>query len=125
MFGEAHVITCYLKAVLASLLFYQGCLTEAAPMQESLVTIHSHVRGSLDFRTLISMSNLAATYKELGKWDAAAQIFETVVKARDEQLGIEDEVTLGSYSNLAIIYIAQGEWDRAEPILIRVVETKK
>ncbi|KAN0070402.1 hypothetical protein V8E54_011271 [Elaphomyces granulatus] len=71
------------------------------------------------------MDNLAATYRDQGRWKKAEELHLQVVEARKIVLGQEHPDTLTSMSNLALTYWNQGRWKKAEELQVRVMETRK
>ena len=53
------------------------------------------------------MANLAVTFWNLGRWDAAEKMLVQVMETRKEKLGADHPNTLTSMSNLAIIWREQ------------------
>jgi Flp pilus assembly protein TadD len=58
--------------------------------------------------TLISMNNLALTYRNQGRWEDAEKLFVQVMETRKMKLGVDHPDTLGSMNNLAFTWKAQG-----------------
>lgn len=54
--------------------------------------------------TLSSMNNLAVTYKNQSRWDAAKELDVQVIKMRRKKLGADYPSTLNSINNLAVTY---------------------
>ncbi|KAH8701324.1 hypothetical protein GQ44DRAFT_753515 [Phaeosphaeriaceae sp. PMI808] len=64
------------------------------------------------------MANLASTYWNQGRWDAAEEL-------EVQKLGVDHPDTLMSMANLAATYRNQGRWDAAEELQVQVMETSK
>jgi hypothetical protein len=58
--------------------------------------------------TLTSMANLALTYRNQGRWDAAEELELQVIETRKAKLGADHPDTLTSMANLASTYRNQG-----------------
>jgi hypothetical protein len=58
--------------------------------------------------TLKSMGNLASTYRNQGRWDAAEELEVQVMENRKKKLGADHSDTLTSMANLACTYQIQG-----------------
>jgi tetratricopeptide (TPR) repeat protein len=75
--------------------------------------------------TLISMANLASTYRNQGRWKEAEELEVQVMETRERVLGEEHPDTLTSMANLAVTYRNQGRWDEAEKLEVQVLETSR
>lgn len=54
--------------------------------------------------TLISMTNLASTYRNQGRWEEAEQLFVQVMETSKTKLGEDHPDTLTSMANLAFTW---------------------
>jgi hypothetical protein len=54
--------------------------------------------------TLTSMANLASTYRNQGRWDAAKELFVQVMETSKKKLGADHPDTLTSMNNLAFTW---------------------
>ena len=54
--------------------------------------------------TLTSMANLASTYRNQGRWDAAGELEVQVMETSKKKLGADHPDTLSSIANLALTY---------------------
>ena len=52
--------------------------------------------------TLTSMANLALTYRNQGRWDAAEELEVQVMEMSKKKLGVDHPSTLTSMANLAV-----------------------
>ncbi|KAF1346346.1 kinesin light chain 3 [Lizonia empirigonia] len=75
--------------------------------------------------TLTSMANLAATYRNQGRWNEAEKLEVQVMETRKRVLGDEHPDMLTSMANLAATYRNQGRWNEAEKLFVQVMETTK
>jgi hypothetical protein len=66
--------------------------------------------------TLISMDNLASTYRNQGRWKEAEELEVQVMETFERVLGNELPSTLTSIANLASTYRNQGRWKEAEEL---------
>ena len=71
------------------------------------------------------MANLASTYRNQGRWDAAEELEVQVMETSKKKLGVDHPDTLTSMANLASTYRNQGRWDAAEELFMQVMETSK
>jgi hypothetical protein len=58
--------------------------------------------------TLTSIANLASTFWNQGRWDAAEELDMQVMKTRKKKLSVDHPSTLTSMANLASTYQNQG-----------------
>ncbi|KGO45689.1 Tetratricopeptide-like helical [Penicillium expansum] len=75
--------------------------------------------------TLVSIANLALTYRNQGRWEEAEQLQEQVIEICKTTLGGDHPDTLASMTNLALTYRNQGRWEEAEQLQEQVIETYK
>ena len=68
--------------------------------------------------TLISMANLASTYRNQGRWKEAEELYVQVMETRKRVLGGEHPDTLTSMAYLASTYWNQGRWKEAEELQV-------
>jgi tetratricopeptide (TPR) repeat protein len=69
--------------------------------------------------------DLALTYCEQGRWDAAEELEVQVLEIGKKQLGADHPSTLTSMNNLAFTYCEQGRWNAAEELQVQVLEIRK
>ena len=74
--------------------------------------------------TLSSITNLASTYRNQGRWKEAEELFVQVMETSSRVLGQEHPSTLTSMANLASTYRKQGRRKEAEELFVQVTETK-
>jgi tetratricopeptide (TPR) repeat protein len=75
--------------------------------------------------TLNSMANLASTYGNQGRWDAAEELEVQVMETHKKKLGADHPDTLTSMNNLAQTYSNQGRWDDAKELQVQMMKTFK
>ncbi|KAF5854931.1 hypothetical protein ETB97_010614, partial [Aspergillus alliaceus] len=75
--------------------------------------------------TLTSMTNLASTYWNQGRWKEAEELQMQAMETRKQVLGPEHPDTLISMANLASTYWDQGRWKEAEELEVQAMETCK
>jgi len=80
-------------------------------------------RGASD--TLISMGNLAGSYRNQGQWKEAEELEVQVMQMHKRILGEEHPFTLNSKENLAATYRNQGRWKKAEELEVQVMQMHK
>ncbi|RMZ82040.1 hypothetical protein DV736_g6643, partial [Chaetothyriales sp. CBS 134916] len=71
------------------------------------------------------MGNLASTYRNQVRWEAAEELFVQVIETRKKKLGADHPDTLTSMANLASTYRNQGRWEDAEELDVQVMEASK
>ena len=75
--------------------------------------------------TLISIANLAATYRDQGRWDVAEKLQVQVMETSKTKLGADHPNTLTIMGNLALTYRDQGCWKDAEKLdVTRMAENR-
>ncbi|KAI0615824.1 TPR-12 multi-domain protein, partial [Pyrenophora tritici-repentis] len=62
------------------------------------------------------MANLAATYRNQGRWKEAEELQVQVLQTSKRVLTDEHPDTLSSMNNLALTYWNQGRWKEAEEL---------
>ncbi|KAG9249446.1 uncharacterized protein F5Z01DRAFT_746111 [Emericellopsis atlantica] len=72
-----------------------------------------------------AMGNLAATYRNQGRWEEAEALEVQVMETRKTKLGADHPDTLTSMANLASTFWSQGRWEEAETLFVQVMETSK
>ena len=102
-----------------------GLHNKAERLQVQVLETEKKVLGSEHPDTLVSMSNLASTYWNQGRWEEAETLEVQVLESRKRVLGAEHPDTLTSMSNLALTYGNQGQWEEAESLEVQVLETRK
>ncbi|KAK6430542.1 hypothetical protein LTR95_013305 [Oleoguttula sp. CCFEE 5521] len=74
---------------------------------------------------LISMSDLATTYWNQGRWKEAEELEVKVLEASRRVLGAEHVDTLIYMNNLGSTYRIQGRWKEAEELQVKVLEARR
>ncbi|KAH7125055.1 hypothetical protein B0J13DRAFT_598998 [Dactylonectria estremocensis] len=97
----------------------------AEKLGEKAVKTRVNVLGEEHPSTLTSMTNLALTYRNQGRWKEAEELQVRVMETRKTILGEEHSNTLSSMNNLAITYRDQWRWKEAEELQVRVMEVTK
>ena len=95
---------------------------EPEQLDVQVVDMRMRLCGAEHPDTLSSMANLAATYKNQGRWDEAEQLYVQVMDMRKKPFGAG---TLSSMENLAAIYRSQGSLNKAEQLDIQVMDMRK
>jgi tetratricopeptide (TPR) repeat protein len=104
---------------------YEGRWKEAEQYQIGAVKLRTEVLGEEHPDTLMSMGNLASTYRNQGRWKEAEELEVDVMEIRKRVLGEEHPHTLTSMGNLASTYWNQGRWKEAEELEVDVMEIRK
>ena len=108
------------------LVFYEaGYWNEAEQLQIRVSETRKSVFGEEHPDMLMSMGELASTYRNQGRWKEAEQLQVQVSEMRKRVLGEEHPDTLMSMGNLTETYWSQGWWKEAEQLGIQVSETRK
>jgi hypothetical protein len=109
----------------AGFMLSQGQWNKAKELELQAVEMRKRVLGAEHFHTLISMANLALTYKNQGQWKEAEDLEVQVKETSLRMLGAEHPDTLTSMANLASTYWNQCRWKEAEGLEVQVMETRK
>ena len=109
----------------AGFLSINGSYHTAATIGQRLSGQYEKVLGLEHPYTLTSMTNLASTYRNQGRWKEAEELFVQVMETSSRVLGLEHPDTLTSMANLASTYRNQGRWKEAEELEVQVMETRK
>ncbi|KAG8723225.1 hypothetical protein FRC09_004207 [Ceratobasidium sp. 395] len=81
--------------------------------------------GNLQYTNyLASMTDLASTYRDQGRWEEAETLQVEALDATKQALGELHPDTLTNMANLASIYRAQGRWDEAEVLQVQVLDAR-
>ncbi len=99
-------------------LLSDGRYNEAEVPFVEVMERHKRVLGQDNHNTLISMSNLASTYRHQGRWNEAEELQVTELEICSRVLGKEHPDTLTSMANLASIYRHQGRWNEAKELQV-------
>ena len=122
-----------LSAVLLRLRFFSlYCLIElgdsapqAIAVGESLTADLGRVLGSDHPDTLTAQNNLAAAYRDAGRFAEAILLFERTLAARERALGAGHPDTLSSQHNLAAAYRDAGRSAEAIPLFQRTLAARE
>jgi Flp pilus assembly protein TadD len=71
------------------------------------------------------MANLASTYRNQGRWDAAEELDVQVMETRKKKLGADHPSTLSSMANLAFTWKAQGRSAEAVVLMRQCVQKRE
>lgn len=77
-------------------------------MEAQVLETEKRILGKEHPSTLISMRNLASTYRDQGRWREAEELAAQVLETAKRTLGEEHPSTLASIHNLALTYSFQG-----------------
>src|SRR3984957_5138930 len=102
-----------------------GRWEEAEKMGVLFLETSKRVLGEEHPDTLMSMNNLALTYRNQGRWKEAEVLQFSVMETSKRVSGEEHPDTLMSMNNLAVTYQEQGRWKEAEVLNVSVMETRK
>ncbi len=92
---------------------------------QEAIDIRKLCLGPDDPGSLQSLSLLALTYKNQGRWTEAEKLQVQVLKTMKRVRRAEHQKTLTSMNNLASTYIDQGRWTEAKKLQVQVLETMK
>ncbi len=110
--------------VLASLAkFFQFCgyNKEALPLFKEAADLSENNFGKKDPATFDALSNLALSYRDLGKHDHAETILENIFFEQGRTLGLDHEETINSMYSLALVSVDSGHFQDAEKLYQRVL----
>ncbi|KIM20781.1 hypothetical protein M408DRAFT_30107 [Serendipita vermifera MAFF 305830] len=99
---------------------YSGCLR----LRERLRSVLSDRLGVDHHFTIVTSVNLAATYRQLGRYAEAEVMFIEVVKQRTKLLGFNHLDTINASANLADIYRRLGRYAEAEALEVEVLKQR-
>ena len=122
--GPDHPDTLASRSHLASALYAQRKLEDAAAEHRAVLGTRSRVLGPTHPHTLVSRSNLALVLRRQGHLDQAENEHRTVLETRITLLGPDHPDTLTSQSNLARVLRSQERFDDAETLSRAVIETR-
>ncbi|KAI9824171.1 MAG: hypothetical protein M1826_007429 [Phylliscum demangeonii] len=97
---------------------------KAEEIEKQVLETHERVLGPEHPETLRSMSILALTYAEQGRWDDAKKLQVQNLEIHKRVLGPEHPDTLASMHNLAWGYCKQGRWDEAAKLQVQNLEMR-
>jgi tetratricopeptide (TPR) repeat protein len=130
--GKGHVgLDTVVEAVLkelafsAEILWHQGNLAEAIPLQEQVVEASRRVHGEEHPDTLMAMRDLAKMMWDVGDLAEAKPLEEQVLETSRRVLGEEHPDTLTAMYGLAEILQAQGDLAEARKLWERVFEISR
>jgi DNA polymerase III delta prime subunit len=109
----------------AMALYSDGQYKAAEELFVQVMETRKRVLGDEHPDTLISMNNLASTYRDQGRSNEAEELEVQVMQTRKRVLGDEHPDTLTSMANLALTYRNQGRWAEAEELEVQVMQTRK
>ena len=109
----------------ATFLESAGSYYLAAIVNQRLYAQNKKLLGPEHPSTLISMTDLASTYRYQGRWKEAEELEVQVMEARKRVPGPEHPRTLTSMANLAYTYWNQGRLKEAEELEVQVLEIRK
>ena len=94
-----------------------GNLAEGVRHAEEAVELARTSFGTDDARTLTSIHNLAALYRDQGRYGEAEPLFQEVIARRRDTLGPNHPDTIRGLVDLADQYRAEGRNDEAAALL--------
>jgi tetratricopeptide (TPR) repeat protein len=106
----------------AMTLYIDGQYKRAEELQVQVMQTRKRVLGDEHPDTLVSMNNLASTYKSQGRWKDAEELQVQVMQITKRVLGHEHPHTLTSVSNLGLVLERQGKYEEAEAMHRRALE---
>jgi len=115
----------FLWHTIAVIFWEEGRWKEAEKLNLLATETGKRVLGVEHIYTLVSMMNLASTYREQGRWEEAEKLQLQVLETQKKGLGVEHPGTLISMINLAHTYGQQGRVTEAEKLYLQVLETQK
>jgi tetratricopeptide (TPR) repeat protein len=113
-----------LASMCAEALYSDGWYNEAEKLFIEVKEARERVSGEDHPDTLLSMANLAATYRKQGRPSDAEELFLAVVEVKKRVYGEKHRSTLTSMNGLASTYADQGRWKDAEELFMKVIEKR-
>ncbi|KAE9387602.1 hypothetical protein BT96DRAFT_867311, partial [Gymnopus androsaceus JB14] len=113
--------TVHVKICLAEIFWHNGLWAKSERLEEEVFLQYKKILGEHHPDTLVSMNNLAHTYRKQEKLNAAEQLQEQVLVQRKKVLGDYHPDTLASMSHLANTYHKQGKLDTAQQLQEQVL----
>jgi tetratricopeptide (TPR) repeat protein len=110
---------------ISGLRFQQGQWNNTEELLIEVKDLQKKGLGAEHPSTLVSMTDLAKTYRNQGRWKDAEELGVLVMEKQKIVLGAEHPDTLISMSNVALAYSSQGRWKEAEELEVQVMETRK
>ena len=111
--------------MVAEYFYVNGLYRESENMLDRVLDKRKIMLGEEHPDTLISMVNLALTYRNRERLNDAEKLGIQVLATSKRVLGAEHLDTLFSMNNLAFIYADRGRLDDAEELAVQVLETSK
>ncbi|KAE9399513.1 TPR-like protein, partial [Gymnopus androsaceus JB14] len=115
----------YTKICLAKVFQDSGLWINTEKLEEEVLPLCKQALGDHHPDTLRAMANLAATYRKLGKLEAAEKLEEEVLPLRKQVLGDHHPDTLMAMANLASTYWKLGKLEAAEKLEEEVLLLRK
>jgi tetratricopeptide (TPR) repeat protein len=106
-------------------LYYDGRYKEVEPWYLQVMETNKAVLGEEHPDTLVSMGNLASTYRNQGRWKEAEELHTKVLEICSRVLGKEHPDTLTTMQNLAWTYREQRRFSDAEGFETQVLDARK
>ncbi|KAL4813902.1 hypothetical protein BDW67DRAFT_192655 [Aspergillus spinulosporus] len=123
-FKEELVKYAYLVQKVGRCLNKEGRYKEAAAIIENLISKQRTGEDDLNASTLISLSDLAVTYREQGRWKEAEELKVQVLEIRKQVIGPEHPDTLASMANLAHAWHSQQKVHYALALMEQCLELR-
>ncbi len=117
---ETHQVRCNAISMLGSGLGIAGHHEDALTVQEAELSMRQRL-GDSERNMLVVQSNLANTYRSLGREEEAANMLRDVYSGRLELLGNEHPQTLGGATNYAISLVNLGRSEEAKSLLSKTI----
>ncbi|KAE9394261.1 hypothetical protein BT96DRAFT_1022623 [Gymnopus androsaceus JB14] len=117
--------TVHVKKCLARVFYDSGFWSLSEKLEEDVLQLHKQGLGEHHPDTLTAMSDLAGTYRTLGKNQAAERLTVQVLQLCKQVAGEHHPQTLDIMANLAVIYRKLGKLDMAEKLGEEVLQLLK
>ncbi len=112
-FPEQPLTQARVRTMLGTTLLHLGDAKSAEQQFTVARKLFEDHRGPNDPNTLLSMNNLATSYRTLGRPKEALELYQAVADRRKAILGLDHADTLKSLHNLANSYSDLGQWQGA------------
>ncbi|KAG9201760.1 hypothetical protein G6514_005376 [Epicoccum nigrum] len=116
---------CDLAWKCAKALYSDGQYKAAGELFVQVIETTKRVLGDEHPNTLLSIGNLASTYRNQGRWNEAEKLFVQVIETRKRVLGDEHPDTFLSMSNLAYTLWSQSSYKEAVALIELCFQLRK
>jgi CHAT domain-containing protein/Flp pilus assembly protein TadD len=98
-------------------LYRSGQYGRAAEVAERALSLAEKTYGPNHPAVAISLNDLGALYREMGRHDQAEPLYVRALQMREKALGPNHPHVAVSMGNLGVLYFSQGRYAQADPLL--------